>query len=56
MVGQDDHLRLFSAQGYLATLEEAGFSVERYDAFDKDTAQATAWRLDPFEQLHICRN
>ena len=29
VLGQDDHLRLFTAADYLATLERAGFTVER---------------------------
>jgi ubiquinone/menaquinone biosynthesis C-methylase UbiE len=55
LVGQDDHLRLFTAADYLAVLEQAGFLVERYDAFADDSEMATEWRLDPFELLHVCR-
>lgn len=55
LLGQDDHLRLYTAAGYLAALEQAGFAVERYDAFADDGERATEWRLDPFELLHLCR-
>lgn len=55
IVGQDDHLRLFTPTDYLAILERAGFAVERYDAFEDDEKAATAWMLDPFERLHLCR-
>ncbi|MFM7349157.1 MAG: class I SAM-dependent methyltransferase [Erythrobacter sp.] len=53
-VGQHDHLRLFTAPSYLAALEAAGFRVERYDAFAQTPREATGWRLDPFELLHLC--
>lgn len=52
--GQADHLRLFTAGDYLATLEGAGMRVERYDPFAADAVAATEWRLDPFELLHLC--
>lgn len=55
VVGQDDHLRLYTAPDYLATLQRAGLTVERYDAFEDDDAAATAWMLDPFELLYLCR-
>ncbi|MFN3990799.1 MAG: class I SAM-dependent methyltransferase [Erythrobacter sp.] len=55
LLGQDDHLRLYTADDYLAALEQAGFAVERYDAFADDSEKATEWRLDPFELLHLCR-
>ena len=55
LVGQDDHLRLFNEQDYLATLEKAGFEVELYDAFEDRDRHATRWLLDPFEKLHLCR-
>ena len=55
LVGQDDHLRLFNEQDYLATLEKAGFEVELYDAFEDRDKLATQWLLDPFEKLHLCR-
>ncbi len=55
LLGQDDHLRLYTADDYLATLEQAGFVVERYDAFADQPHLATEWRLDPFELLHLCR-
>ena len=32
--GQDDHIRKYSKQGYLERLQEAGFSVEEYNADD----------------------
>jgi SAM-dependent methyltransferase len=53
--GQDDHLRLFDRAGYVATLEQAGFSVEQYNPFEGDASAATRWRLDPFEVLFVCR-
>ncbi|QDH33870.1 class I SAM-dependent methyltransferase [Porphyrobacter sp. YT40] len=56
IVGQDDHLRLFTPADYLAALERAGFTVERYDAFEDDDAAATAWMIDPFELLYLCHN
>jgi SAM-dependent methyltransferase len=55
LVGQDDHLRLFTADDYLATLERAGFTVERHDAFEDNATLATEWMLDPFELLYLCR-
>jgi len=55
LVGQHDHLRLFTAADYLDVLEQAGFLVERYDAFADDSEMAMEWRLDPFELLHLCR-
>lgn len=54
-VGQDDHLRLFTQEGYLSALTKAGFAVELFDAFESDSTLATDWMLDPFEKLHLCR-
>lgn len=54
-LGQDDHLRLFTPADYLATLEAAGFAVERYSPFEDGDQSAMDWSLDPFELLHICR-
>jgi SAM-dependent methyltransferase len=53
-VGQDDHLRLFTPEDYREQLEAAGLRVERYDPFAQQAEEATAWRLDPFELLHLC--
>ncbi|MGE4411548.1 MAG: class I SAM-dependent methyltransferase [Sphingobium sp.] len=53
--GQDDHVRLFTPEGYRETLEAAGFSVEAYLPFADDAALATQWELDPFETLYIIR-
>jgi len=55
LLGQDDHLRLFTQDGYLGALEEAGFEVELFDPFEMSAKTATEWTLDPFEKLHICR-
>lgn len=55
LLGQDDHLRLFSHAGYLAALASAGFAVEEYRAFEDDGEAATRWRIDPFEVLFVCR-
>lgn len=54
--GQDDHVRLFTPASYRAALEQAGFSVEEYDAFGNDAAKATTWELDPFEILLLIRD
>lgn len=54
-LGQDDHLRLLTAADYTASLAAAGFEVEDYDAFEADATTATAWALDPFEVLFVCR-
>lgn len=56
LLGQDDHVRLFTREDYESTLRHAGFNVESYDAFADDEAAATAWRLDPFEVLFVCHN
>ena len=53
--GQDDHVRLFSRQGYITTLEQAGFAVTPYRAFEDDAAVAARWSLDPFEELMVIR-
>lgn len=55
MLGQHDHLRLFNEADYVASLEAAGFAVERYHAFDAAGAEAKRWQLDPLETLFICR-
>ncbi len=55
LLGQDDHLRLFTAADYPAVLAAAGFEVELFDPFEAETALATRWQLDPFEKLHLCR-
>lgn len=55
ILGQDDHLRLFNQEGYIAVLGKAGFDVELYDAFEDMPKMATAWKLDPFEKLHLAR-
>lgn len=55
LLGQDDHLRLFTPHDYVAALGEAGFDVEQYNAFDANGQLATRWQLDPFETLHLCR-
>lgn len=55
LLGQDDHLRLFTQDGYVAALEQAGLKVELFDAFEADSGLATQWMLDPFEKLHLCR-
>lgn len=54
LLGQDDHLRLFSEADYLAALRSAGFEAIPYDAFEDDDQAATEWRLDPFEKLYLC--
>lgn len=54
LVGQDDHLRLFTPASYLAALETAGFAVDVFDAFETDSPLATNWQLDPFERLYLC--
>ena len=55
LLGQDDHLRLFTQDGYVTALEQAGLKVELFDAFEADSDLATEWMLDPFEKLHLCR-
>ncbi len=54
LLGQDDHLRLYTAESYFETLQLAGFRVERYDPFEDQARLATEWRLDPYELLHLC--
>lgn len=53
--GQDDHLRLFSRSGYLASLAAAGLAADPFDPFADDAAAATRWMLDPFEELFLVR-
>jgi SAM-dependent methyltransferase len=53
-LGQDDHLRLFSEEDYVRTLESAGFEVTLFDAFEAEPNVATFWMLDPLEYLHVC--
>ena len=53
--GQADHLRLFSRQGYLDTLADAGLAVSAFDAFADDAAEATRWAIDPLEDLFLVR-
>lgn len=53
--GQDDHVRLFTAEGYLSELRQAGFDVSSFRAFDEDSDVATRWALDPFEELLLIR-
>lgn len=53
--GQADHLRLFSREGYLAALGDAGLGVAPFDAFEDDVELATRWTLDPFEELFLIR-
>lgn len=55
LCGQDDHLRLFNEEEYLAALGKAGFATELYDAFEAQDKLATEWMLDPFEKLFLCR-
>jgi hypothetical protein len=55
LLGQDDHLRLFTQGDYTAALEAAGLAVAPFDAFAHDARLATEWRLDPFETLFVCR-
>jgi SAM-dependent methyltransferase len=55
LLGQDDHLRLFTQGEYVDELEKAGLEVELFDAFEEDAERATEWILDPFEKLHLCR-
>ena len=53
LVGQDDHLRLFTQGSYLAALEQAGFKVEVFNAFASDQKAASEWHLDTFERLFL---
>lgn len=53
--GQADHVRLYARDDYRRRLEAAGLSVERWRAFDDDAEAATQLRLNPFEELHVCR-
>jgi len=55
ILGQDDHLRLFTESDYVAALEKAGLEVELFDAFNDNAQRATEWILDPFEKLYLCR-
>ncbi|MEQ8409955.1 MAG: class I SAM-dependent methyltransferase [Erythrobacter sp.] len=55
LLGQDDHLRLFSEEAYLAVLRSAGLDVTLFDPFEFDDQRATDWMLDPLELLHVCR-
>ncbi len=53
--GQDDHVRLFTAQGYAETLASAGFETTPFRAFAAEPVLATGWSLDPFEELILIR-
>ena len=53
--GQDDHVRLFSLEGYIAKLEGAGFEISPYNPFDEEPVAATEAELDPLERLFLIR-
>lgn len=53
--GQDDHVRLFNRDSYVTTLEEAGFRVTPWNAFEMDPKNAWQWSLDPLEELMLIR-
>jgi SAM-dependent methyltransferase len=53
--GQKDHVRIYTAPGYVGRLESAGLSVERWSAFEEDPAAAAALQLNPLEVLFVCR-
>ena len=53
--GQADHLRLFSRQGYIDSLADAGLVATAFDAFADDAAEATRWAIDPLEELFLVR-
>lgn len=53
--GQDDHVRLFTRDGYIATLQNAGFSVTPWRAFEEEPEAANLWALDPLEELLLIR-
>lgn len=55
LLGQHDHLRLYCRAGYLPDLQAAGLAVEAFRPFERDAEAATRWRLDPFEDLFVCR-
>jgi SAM-dependent methyltransferase len=55
LYGQDDHVRIYTRESYLARLARAGFDVEQYRAFDVDAEAATRSRLNPQEILFVCR-
>lgn len=55
LYGQDDHVRIYTRDGYLARLAQAGFEVEQYQAFQVDAEAATQAWLNPQEILFVCR-
>ncbi|MFO1087911.1 MAG: class I SAM-dependent methyltransferase [Reyranellaceae bacterium] len=52
--GQDDHLRLYSREGFLTRLDEAGFNVESVRAADFGVDTATRFRINPLEYIRVC--
>lgn len=55
LFGQDDHVRLFTRNGYIETLQNAGFSVTPWRAFEEEPEAASLWALDPLEELLLIR-
>lgn len=55
LFGQQDHVRLFTKEGYIDALTAAGLSVTPYEPFHEHSEEATAWDLDPFETLFVIR-
>lgn len=54
LFGQRDHVRLYGMD-YYDRLQDAGFEVELWHAFDEEPALARAWSLNPEERLTIAR-
>ncbi|MGF1446231.1 MAG: methyltransferase domain-containing protein [Pikeienuella sp.] len=55
LYGQEDHVRIYTPDDYVARLTEAGFEVERYRAAEADPDAVRALSLNPLEALHACR-
>jgi hypothetical protein len=54
--GQLDHVRLYSADDYLARLREAGLSVERFSFATRFGAgEAARYGIDPREEVFVAR-
>jgi len=54
-VGQDDHLRLYSQDGYVALLRDAGFCLTEFDPFADNPVTAQKWQLERMEVLYLWR-
>ena len=53
MFGQDDHVRIYSREGFTARIIEAGLRVSNFNGFSEFPEVSDCYRLDPLEILRI---